>query len=122
MLPARARLRKSPDFAEALRFGRRTGRPTLVASVLRTSGVDARTAVEPPRIGFVVGRRIGGAVVRNRLRRRLRHLVADYLADDRLERLSAGSRTVVRALPGAERLSYRDLGRELDAVLGRASR
>jgi ribonuclease P protein component len=117
MLPARARLRKSPDFAEALRFGRRAGRPTLVASVLRTSGVDARTAVEPPRIGFVVGRRIGGAVVRNRLRRRLRHLVAD-----RLEGLPAGSRTVVRALPGAERLSYRDLGRELDAVLGRASR
>jgi len=28
----------------------------------------------PPRVAFAVGRRVGGAVVRNRLRRRLREL------------------------------------------------
>jgi ribonuclease P protein component len=30
--------------------------------------------VGPPRVAFAVGRRVGGAVVRNRLRRRLREL------------------------------------------------
>jgi ribonuclease P protein component len=28
----------------------------------------------PPRVAFAIGRRVGGAVVRNRLRRRLREL------------------------------------------------
>jgi ribonuclease P protein component len=32
--------------------------------------------VAPPRVGYAVGRRVGGAVVRNRLRRRLRAIVA----------------------------------------------
>jgi ribonuclease P protein component len=35
--------------------------------------VDAR----PPRVAYALGRAVGGAVVRNRLRRQLRHAVAD---------------------------------------------
>jgi len=47
---------------------------------------------EPSQIGFVVGRRVGGAVVRNRVRRRLRHLVAA-----RVGQLGQGKVVVVRA-------------------------
>ncbi len=32
---------------------------------------------EPPRVAFAVGRRVGGAVVRNRIRRRLRAIVRE---------------------------------------------
>ncbi len=32
---------------------------------------------DPPRFAFAIGRRVGGAVVRNRLRRRLRHVLAE---------------------------------------------
>ncbi|MEP6462472.1 MAG: ribonuclease P protein component [Frankiaceae bacterium] len=113
MLPAKARLRRSPDFAETLKRGRRAGRTTLVVSILK--GENSSPA--PARVGFVVGRRVGGAVVRNRLRRRLQHLVADRRAS-----LPPGSRTVIRALPGAERLRYADLGHELDALVARAGR
>ena len=67
------------------------------------------------QVGFVVSRAVGGAVVRNRVRRRLRHLVRERLA-----RLPAASVVVVRALPAAADASYdelrADLGRCLDRV------
>jgi ribonuclease P protein component len=48
------------------------------------------------RVGFVVSKAVGGAVVRNRVKRRLRHLVALELTG------SAGAHdVVVRALPAA---------------------
>lgn len=57
---------------------------------------------------------VGIAVVRNRVKRRLRHLMRD-----RLERLPAGSLVVVRALPGAGDADHDQLARDLDAALER---
>jgi ribonuclease P protein component len=51
-------------------------------------------------------------VVRNRVRRRLRHLVRD-----RLGRLPAGSALVIRVLPGAADADHQHLSQQLDAVL-----
>ncbi len=48
------------------------------------------------RVGFVVSKAVGGAVVRNRVKRRLRHLVALELAET-----PATRDVVVRALPAA---------------------
>jgi ribonuclease P protein component len=62
----------------------------------------------------VVARTVGGAVIRNRVRRRLRHLMAPRLA-----RLPAGSRVVVRALPPAAAASGPELATDLDAALDR---
>ena len=64
----------------------------------------------------MVARAVGPAVVRNRVRRRLRHLVASRLAD-----LPAGSRIVVRALPPAATSSFSELGADLDAALARVT-
>lgn len=70
----------------------------------------------PPvaRVGFVVGRGIGGSVARHRTARRLRHLVRDRLA-----LLPAGSRLVVRALPPAAEADSAALGRDLDSAFDR---
>jgi ribonuclease P protein component len=65
-------------------------------------------------VGFVVGRGVGPAVVRNRVRRRLRHLVAD-----RLTRLPAGTLLVFRATPASSQASSLDLGATMDRVLDR---
>ena len=54
--------------------------------------------VGPPTAGFVVSKAIGGAVVRNRVKRRLRHLMSA-----RIGSLPAGSR-VVSVLVGTEPL------------------
>ena len=89
MLPAAARLRSSDDFRTTVRRGRRVGRPTLVLHVLSRPDTICRA-------GFVVSKAVGGAVTRNRVKRRLRHMVAARLAGQ-----TRGVDVVVRALPAA---------------------
>ncbi|GIG89078.1 ribonuclease P protein component [Plantactinospora endophytica] len=132
MLAAAQRLRRSSDFAAAIRGGRRANRGSVVVHLhsagtpepasspatpsLTTTSEPARAgAGQPPapaRAGFVVSKAVGGAVVRNRVRRRLRHLVRD-----RLPALPPGTTLVVRALPGAADASYARLGTDLDAAI-----
>ncbi|MET9635070.1 ribonuclease P protein component [Streptomyces virginiae] len=117
MLSPENRLRRREDFASAVRRGRRAGRPLLVVH-LRTSGATdphASGEIDPSsRAGFVVSKAVGNAVIRNRVKRRLRHLVRE-----RLSQLPAGSLVVVRALPGAGDAGPDELARDLDAALVR---
>jgi ribonuclease P protein component len=116
VLPTEHRLRRREDFATAVRRGRRAGRPLLVVH-LRSGATDPHAAGEhasPARAGFVVSKAVGGAVVRNKVKRRLRHLLRD-----RLSALPAGSLVVVRALPGAGESDHDQLARDLDAALKR---
>lgn len=64
------------------------------------------------RAGFVVGRKVGNAVIRNRVRRRLREQMRT-----RLDRVPPGGLVIVRALPSAASASSMDLGRALDSAL-----
>ena len=106
MLPAAARIRRREDFSAAIRGGSRTGRTLLTGHLL----IEPGTA--PPRVGFVVSRAVGGAVVRNKVRRRLRELVRG-----RLNSLPAGSLLVVRANPRAATARQSELAAELDLVI-----
>ncbi|MGH3848032.1 MAG: ribonuclease P protein component, partial [Pseudonocardiaceae bacterium] len=67
-----------------------------------------------PLVGLVVGRSVGGSVVRHRVSRRLRAQLAQ-----RVDALEAGSGLVVRALPDAALADSGTLGRDLDAALSR---
>lgn len=115
MLPAQHRLRHSADFAAAVRAagGARSGSRLIVVHANQT---DTR-AGHPPRVGFVVSKAVGPAVVRNRTKRRLRALV-----HQRLDQLPAGTDLVVRANPLAAQASSQDLGRDLDALLAKVLR
>jgi ribonuclease P protein component len=64
------------------------------------------------RAGVVVGKRVGTAVTRNLVKRRLRELLRARLAS-----LPSGALVVVRALPGAGESSFSTLARALDAAL-----
>jgi ribonuclease P protein component len=83
-------------------------------SVTGSPALTARTG--PPRAGFVVSKAVGGAVVRNQVKRRLRHLVAA-----RLDALPPGSTLVVRALPAAADADAAALAADLDAALRRSA-
>jgi ribonuclease P protein component len=65
------RLRRRADF-KAVADGKRVSRPGFVLQALRVSGGEGGRG---PRVGFTVTRKIGNAVVRNRIRRRLRAAV-----------------------------------------------
>jgi len=65
-------------------------------------------------VGFVVAKSVGPAVTRNRVKRRLRHMMRE-----RIQALPGGSMLVVRALPASAGASSRDLAGELDRCLDR---
>jgi ribonuclease P protein component len=102
-------MRRSSEFTRVVRQGSRAGRQLVSAHLLVQR---APQGSGPARIGFVVNRAVGGAVVRNRVRRRLRHLARRYL-----QSLPEGSLLVVRASPRAATARQADLAAELDLVL-----
>jgi ribonuclease P protein component len=110
VLPAERRLRRREDFTATVRDGRRAGAPGLVVHV------RFRADAAPARAGFIVGRHVGPAVNRNRLRRQLRHLLLPRLTD-----LPTGTDVVVRLTPAAASVGRRRLATTLDQVLDRAA-
>jgi ribonuclease P protein component len=131
MLAAAQRLRRRGEFAAAIRGGRRAGRGSLVVHVATgtqdQSGQQHHNVIDgpvrtestrlPSRAGFVVSKAVGGAVTRNKVKRRLRALMRERLAD-----LPAGTQVVVRAQPSAAARGYPRLGQDLDAALAAALR
>jgi ribonuclease P protein component len=110
VLPPEHRLTDAETFRRASRTGRRSSSRTLVVHL-------APEAPVPLRVGFVVSKAVGNAVVRNRVKRRLRHLVRDRLSG--LSRLPDAGALVVRALPASASASTAELARDLDRCLGR---
>jgi ribonuclease P protein component len=104
-------MRRRSDFTATVRRGSRSGR-TLLTGHLLVPAAGAAGEDCPPRAGFVVSRAVGTAVVRNKVRRRLRVLVREYLSS-----LPRGSLLVVRAHPQAATASQADLAAELNLVM-----
>lgn len=77
------------------------------------------TGREPPRVAFAIGKRSGGAVVRNRIRRRLRGALHALVREDH-EALGSGA-WLVSASPGAATVPAGELLRDLTAAV-RAAR
>jgi ribonuclease P protein component len=111
VLPAFSRVRSRSEHRLVAARGRRARRGQLVVHVL----VQDSTSRDPDagsRAGVVVGKRVGNAVTRNLVKRRLRELLRARLAG-----LPAGTLVVVRALPGAGEQNYVALGGALEAAL-----
>ncbi|TWE10344.1 ribonuclease P protein component [Rudaeicoccus suwonensis] len=110
MLPSTHRLRDSADFSAVLR-SRRSGRAAsqLLVVSMRDTGNPAS------RVGLIVSKAVGNAVVRGRTKRVLRHLMAARISD-----LPIGTDVVIRANPAAAAGSSAMLGAELDRLLPRA--
>lgn len=99
---------RGDDFRRAVRRGRRTSTPHAVLY---------RVVGEPdgPRFGVVVSKQVGGAVVRNRIRRRIHAICAGSLS-----LVPSTDLIVVRVLPGAHEASWDTLRSEIGDGLRRA--
>ena len=108
-------MRSSEDFRVTVRHGAKAARPTLVSHVVLPADADESGAESPvTSVGFVVSRGVGTSVDRNRVKRRLRHLMRPRLAD-----VPVGSRIVIRALPAARDAASATLAADLDDALRR---
>lgn len=112
MLPTRHRMRGSEEFATAIRAGARIGSRRVVVHYGSQPGTHSR---QPARVGFVVSKAVGNAVVRNLVRRRLRSAMASEVAA-----LGDGQAVVIRALPPASTASYAELREDVRSGLRRA--
>lgn len=90
-----------------MRRGRRAGSRTLVVHLVDGEG-------GPAEVGFVVSKAVGNAVIRNRVKRRLRHLAREHVTS-----LPGSAVLVVRALPASASASYAELGDDLARCLQR---
>lgn len=102
------RLRKRADFLAAAAGSK----VTAAAFVLQGRG---RGDAGPPRVGFTVSKKVGNAVVRNRVRRRLREIVR--LSD--AERLHAGNDYVLIGRRSALDLPFARLVEDFVGALAR---
>ena len=103
------RLRSSAEFRRVRELAARGWpHPLLVLFV-------APNEVGRTRVGITVSGRVGNAVVRNRVRRRLREALRARYA-----RLPGGVDLVVSARPASAAASWVELNAALDAVLARA--
>ncbi|HJR90034.1 MAG TPA: ribonuclease P protein component [Aeromicrobium sp.] len=103
-------MRNSEDFSTTVRHGSKAARTHLVVHVLPDSSRGGQ-----PEVGIVVSRAVGPAVVRNRVKRRLRHAMRSHVG-----RLPSGCRVVIRALPPAADAPAASLDADLDVALRRA--
>jgi ribonuclease P protein component len=125
MLPRQARMKRPADFRRTVRQGRRAGRVALTGHLLvpelsassNPAEHDMVRPAQPAKVGFIVSRAVGTAVIRNRVKRRLRVVVREHL-----DALPAGSLFVVRANPAAATARQVDLAADLDLVLKRLLR
>ena len=111
MLPQQARVRRPQEFRLVTRTGRRAGGRTVTAHLLLVPGG------EPAKVGFIVSRAVGCAVVRNRVKRRLREIMRA-----RLDSLPGGCMLVVRAQPAAALARQSELATDVDQALRRLLR
>jgi ribonuclease P protein component len=118
-------MRSSADFSAVTRSGRRArcgplvmylleaAEATTVNSVRSTIPAHSPESARPVSlVGLVVGKSVGGSVVRHRVSRRLRAELTS-----RLDQVPGGARVVVRALPEAALASSAVLGRDVDRAL-----
>jgi ribonuclease P protein component len=108
-------MRSPEEFKRTLRSGRRAGGAAVSGHLLLAVGQVQSDATA--KVGFVVSRAVGSAVVRNRVKRRLRELMRRRVAS-----LPGGCLLVVRAHPAAAGARQADLAADLDLVLGRLLR
>ncbi|TBN58143.1 ribonuclease P protein component [Glaciihabitans arcticus] len=102
MLAKANRVITGAEFRSVVRTGRRATSPIAVVYSTRTGDSS------PTRFGFIVAKSVGGSVVRNRMRRRLRSIGRELL-----ESRATGHDIVVRPLPASTEASWVTLHTEI---------
>ncbi|MBP38267.1 MAG: ribonuclease P protein component [Dehalococcoidia bacterium] len=105
-LPTKQRIRHPAEFRRVFACGRRVSSEFVNVVVLTND-------LPYPRVGLSVSKRVGGAVVRNLVKRRIRNSFAEM-------NLNSGWDIVVTARPQASEVSFTELDRAIKKSIERA--
>ena len=116
-IPRQHRLRKHSEFELVYRDGRRHFSPLLTAFYLlreEAAGASAEDQLEgKPQVGITVGRALGKATVRNRIKRRVRAAVTQHLG-----LLSRAVHVVINPKKVVLKVDYQQLSTEIARAFG----
>ncbi|WP_082487228.1 ribonuclease P protein component [Leifsonia sp. Root112D2] len=110
MLAKAHRITQGADYKMVVRRGRRVVLPHTVTYVRQ----DASGSLV--RFGFIVGKSVGNAVHRNRVRRRMKAVCFDLLPE-----IGPGTDIVVRALPASVDAGWTTLQEEISRAVTRGT-
>lgn len=108
--PKSARILKSTEFRRVYDHGTRVSGPFFAAFCLRLPEAAG------PRVGFTVPRALGKAVVRNRIRRRVREAVRQQF-----DRLAPQWQIVINPRRAAHDAPFQDLLKEVERLFARCN-
>jgi ribonuclease P protein component len=112
--PKSRRVRKRSEYLRVQSGGRKLQTPSFLVFVLASAPSSESTGTPPARFGITVTRKIGGAVVRNRIKRLVREAVRRHASW-----FPSGRDVVLVALRGAAELGQADVERELETLCSR---
>lgn len=104
------RLTDSPEFERVYKQGK-AYRGKVISVHAFSSGAGG------PRLGLSVSKKVGNAVTRNLVKRRLREIFRSCIVDS--EELHSGVDFVVSARPAASQATYQELEHEFERALGK---
>lgn len=107
MLPKNNRLTKNGSFGYVYKNGARSHCRTLTLLFVENSN-------ESVRVGFSVNNKIGKAIVRNKVKRRMRAIVRDKV------KFLKGCQCVFVAKQGIDELEYEELSCQIDKLFTKA--
>ena len=99
--PKYARLTETRDFAKVREQGKSIQASLIRVGLLRTEEVSSA------KVGLITSKRVGGAVVRNKVRRRLRGIIKSCIAE-----IPPGFLVVIVAKSAAARATFEQLRAE----------
>lgn len=108
MLPKINRLKKNKDFEQVLKRGQFFRQDFLTLKILPNK-------LKNNRFGFIVSSKVSKkAVLRNKIKRRLRALILSQLNE--LNKIPVLADIVIIAKPGAERKSFQEFQQAVDKI------
>lgn len=110
LLTQKYRLKSKADFGKTYRYGQSRANAYLVLYFF-PHGEKTR-ALENPRIGFSVSKKLGNAVVRNKIKRRMRAAIKPYL-----QRIRPDVDIIFIARKKIKRISFSDVEKNMVYLL-----
>lgn len=107
------RLTDSPEFERVYKQGR-AYRGKVISVHAFSNGYGG------PRLGLSVSKKVGNAVTRNGVKRRLREIFRSHMAGS--TEVHSGMDFVISARPAASRATYQELEQEFEKALGKLRR